>query len=89
MKEFFDAAPKVIGCRRNRGSTERRSCRSPERPVSSLALTAAAVHRSAASLGAMLTPGDIAIEKDLSGPLVNRLPSDADHGIIPDSPRWL
>jgi hypothetical protein len=43
------------------------------------------VRRSAVSLvslGATLTPGDIAIEKDLSGPLVNRLPFDADHGVI-------
>jgi hypothetical protein len=44
----------------------------------------AAVRRSSASLGATLTPGDIAIEKDLSGPLVNRLAFDADHGV-----KWL
>jgi hypothetical protein len=57
----------VTACRRNGGSIDRR--RSPERPAGSLALTRtyptamAALHRSAASLGATLTPGDIAIER--------------------------
>jgi hypothetical protein len=47
-----------------------------------LSTATAAVRRSVASFGVTLTPGDIAIENDLSGPLVNWLPSDADHGVI-------